>query len=99
MGKVLTISARRFSNFPSRIHDVGVLFDLSIHDVDIISYLLNEKLISVMANGGKAMNELHEDHVILSLRYPSGIVGVCETNWLTPMKVREVLQQTHIILK
>ena len=98
-GKVLTVSARRFSNFPSRIHDVGVLFDLSIHDVDIISYLLNEKPVSVMANGGKAMNEFHEDHVILSLKFKTGIVGVCETNWLTPMKVREVCitTDTHFI--
>ena len=98
-GKVLTLSARRFSNFPARIHDVGVLFDLSIHDVDIISYLLGEKPDSIMVNGGKAKNETHEDHVILSLKYPSGIVGVCETNWLTPMKVREICitTDTHYV--
>ena len=96
---MLTLSARRFSNFPARIHDVGVLFDLSIHDVDIISYLLGEKPNSIMVNGGKAMNEAHEDHVILSLKYPSGVVGVCETNWLTPMKVREVCitTDTHYV--
>ena len=31
-GKIINISARRFSQYPKRITDVGVLFDLSVHD-------------------------------------------------------------------
>ena len=60
------ISKISFSNFPSRIRDVGVLFDLSIHDVDIVVlYLLGETPEFVLANGGKAKNDIHEDHVAL----------------------------------
>ena len=89
-GKILTISAKRFSSFPSRIRDVGVLFDLTIHDVDVISYLVGHKINSVFALGGKAKNNTYEDHVILSTQFDNGVIGSCETNWLTPMKVRKI---------
>ncbi len=89
-GKIFTLSAKRFSNYPSRIHDVGVLFDLTIHDVDVISYLTNGNVRTVYAAGGKSKNERHEDHVNLVIGFEDGTIGLCETNWLTPMKVREV---------
>jgi UDP-N-acetylglucosamine 3-dehydrogenase len=89
-GNIITISAKRFSSFPDRIRDVGVLFDLTIHDVDVISYLVGQKIKSVFALGGKAKNNTYEDHVILSTQFDNGIIGSCETNWLTPMKVREI---------
>lgn len=89
-GNIITISAKRFSSFPDRIRDVGVLFDLTIHDVDVISYLVGHKIKSVFALGGKAKNNIYEDHVILSTQFDNGVIGSCETNWLTPMKVREI---------
>ena len=42
-GDLITLSSRRFSNFPDRIHDVGVLFDLLIHDLDISNYLVDSQ--------------------------------------------------------
>jgi UDP-N-acetylglucosamine 3-dehydrogenase len=89
-GKILTLSAKRFSNYPSRVHDVGVLFDLTIHDVDVISYLANGDIRNVYAAGGKSMNKRYEDHVNLVVGFRDGKIGLCETNWLTPMKVREL---------
>ena len=89
-GQIYSITARRFSNFPDRIRDVGVLFDLSIHDVDILSHLTGSSVKSVFTMGGKSMNKVHEDHIILSLEFDNGILGLCETNWLTPTKVRDL---------
>ena len=86
----LILSARRFSTFPQRINDVGVTFDLSIHDVDIIRYLASDKVCKVFARGGKAKNSHHEDFIILQLQFENGAIGICETNWLTPIKVREL---------
>lgn len=95
-GEILTITARRFSNYPERIHDVGVLFDLTIHDVDVISYLIGKSAKYVFATGGKAKNLNHEDYVNLSITYSNGKIGLCETNWLTPMKIREINITTDV---
>lgn len=89
-GKLISISARRFSSYPARIRDVGVIFDLTIHDVDVISYLVGSEVHSLFATGGNFLNEKFEDHVILTLNFPNNIVGLCETNWLTPVKVRDI---------
>ena len=89
-GKISLLSARRFSNYPHRITDVGVLFDLTIHDVDIINNIVNCKPVSVYASGGKSMNNSYEDFVCMVINYENGIVGICQTNWLTPMKVRDL---------
>ena len=89
-GQILTLSAKRFSNYPSRIHDVGVLFDLTIHDADVIRYLANSDVRTVYAAGGKSKNERYEDYVNLVMGFEDGKIGICETNWLTPMKVRKL---------
>jgi len=89
-GDIISLSASRFSNYPARIHDVGVLFDLTIHDVDVIRYLANSKIVSVSTVGGNFKNTEHEDYINLSLVFDDGKVGLCQTNWLTPMKVREL---------
>ena len=34
------------------------------------------------------MNGPYEDHVNLVMGFEDGRIGLCETNWLTPMKVR-----------
>ncbi len=89
-GEIITFSARRFSNMPERVRDIGVILDLSVHDIDVINYLSGGKVESVFALGGSSMNTEHEDHVILSLNFDNGKIGLCETNWLTPMKTRNL---------
>ena len=89
-GDLISLSARRFSSFPQRIRDVGVLFDLSIHDVDIIQSLFEDKPLSVSCFGGKSFNDKFEDHVCLLMQFDNDKIGLCETNWLTPCKVRDL---------
>tara|TARA_B100001250_G_scaffold413855_1_gene449489 strand:+ start:6724 stop:7707 length:984 start_codon:yes stop_codon:yes gene_type:complete len=88
-GELITLSSRRVSNFPARIHDVGVLFDLLIHDIDICTYLSGSKPKSVYAVGGK-LRAKHEDHVNLVIEHENSVISICEANWLTPMKIRKL---------
>jgi len=90
LGDIITLSARRFSPYPSRITDVGVLFDLTIHDVDIICHLIQSPVISVYATGVKSRNNNFEDHINFIMKFANGSIGMCETSWLTPNKVREL---------
>lgn len=39
LGHVVSISAKRVGPLPPRVRDVGVIVDLAVHDIDIISYL------------------------------------------------------------
>lgn len=89
-GHAITMSSRRVSNFPSRIRDVGVILDLGIHDIDAIRYLAGSAVKSVYATSGMALNNEHEDHASIVLNFENGMIGHVETNWLTPMKVREL---------
>ena len=89
-GKIITICARRFSPYPVRISDVGVLFDLTIHDVDLIKNISNSTPISVYASGGNFINKNNEDYVNVLINFKNGITGLCQTNWLTPFRIRDL---------
>ena len=89
-GQVITLSSKRFSRYPERIKDVGVVFDIGIHDLDIISYLSGGKLKNIFAIGGSIEYSQTEDHASIMLDFDNGVKGLCELNWLTPMKVRQL---------
>jgi len=96
LGHPITLSTRRFSSFPGRIVDVGVIFDLAIHDIDILNYLSGSKAVSVYALGGNHKNKNCEDFVSLLIDFENGIKGLCESNWLTPFKVRNLSMTTDL---
>ena len=98
-GSVKSITARRFSSFPRRITDVGVMLDLTIHDADVISYLLNLKPSQVFTLGGVFKNDKFEDNIVMLLDFPNQISASCQTSWLTPNRVRDlsIISDTHQI--
>ena len=89
-GDVIVMSSKRVSNYPDRISDVGVIFDLGVHDLDILCYLSNSEVSSIFAVGGKYRNEKDEDHANIMLEFNNGIKTMSEISWLSPMKVREL---------
>ena len=90
LGKLISLSARRVSSFPSRVRDVGVIMDLAIHDIDVITYLAGARVRRVYATGGQSNGGNFEDHANIILEFENGLIGTCEVNWLTPMKVRKL---------
>ena len=91
LGRVFQIFCRRAGPFPARIRDVGVVVDLAPHDVDIMRFLVGKDPERVFAETEQRIHTDHEDLLFGMLRFPEGIVGALEINWLTPTKVREVL--------
>ncbi len=91
VGDVISISSRRVSSFPSRVSDMGVIHDLAIHDIDVMRYLLDEKVVKVYAIGGPTNDgNVYEDHANIMIQFANGVTGVLEVNWLTPHKVRSL---------
>lgn len=91
LGRIFQIVCRRVGPFPARIRDVGVVVDLAPHDLDIMRYLTGKSPLRVFAETERRIHTEHEDLVLGLLRFPDGITGSLEINWLTPAKEREVL--------
>lgn len=87
LGEVVSISAKRVGPYNPRIRDVGIIIDLGVHDIDIISYLYDDKVACVYASAGSVIHNF-EDHANILLKFRNGHTGVIETNWLTPYKIR-----------
>ena len=91
LGRIFQIICRRVGPFPARIRDVGVVIDLAPHDLDIMRYLTGLEPLRVYAETEQRIHTQHEDLMSGLLRFPDGVTGALEINWLTPTKVREVL--------
>lgn len=91
LGRIYQIFCRRAGPFPTRIQDVGVVIDLAPHDVDVMRFLTGSDPIRVHSETEQRIHTDHEDLLWASLRFPDGVIGALEINWLTPTKIREVL--------
>jgi UDP-N-acetylglucosamine 3-dehydrogenase len=91
VGRIFQIVCRRVGPFPSRIRDVGVVVDLATHDLDVMRFLVGQDPVRVYAETERQIHTAHEDLMLGLLRFPDGVSGCLEINWLTPTKVRDVL--------
>ncbi len=91
LGRLFQVFCRRIGPFPARIRDVGVVVDLASHDLDIMRYLIGSNPVRVYAETEQRVHTAHEDLLWALLRFPEGVVGALEINWLTPTKVRETV--------
>ncbi len=91
LGGIVSMHAKRVGPLPPRIRDVGVTVDLAIHDVDVMTYVTGLQPRRVYA---KTRSTLHpagvDDIAVIVLEYEGDVVGVVETNWLTPYKLRRL---------
>jgi predicted dehydrogenase len=91
IGRFFQIFCRRVGPFPRRIRDVGVVIDLAPHDIDLMRFLTEMEPIRVYCETEQRINTESEDLLLGLLRFPDGVTGGLEINWLTPTKVREVI--------
>jgi UDP-N-acetylglucosamine 3-dehydrogenase len=91
LGEVVCATAKRVSQWPERIGDVGVVKDTAIHDIDIMRYLFNEDPIAVYAKAGSMMHKKFEDYAQIMLTFKNGKSAFIESNWLTPYKTRTLV--------
>lgn len=90
LGRIFQIGCCRIGPYPARSQDVSVVIDLAPHDIDIMRYLTGLDPIRVYAETEQRIHTEHEDLLLGLLRFPGGITGSLEINWLTPTKKREI---------
>jgi predicted dehydrogenase len=71
--------------------DVNVVWDLAVHDLAILSYLLGESPVSISAQAARHLPSRPESMAFVTLAYASGAVAHINVNWLAPVKVRQTL--------
>src|SRR5262249_8066708 len=71
--------------------DVNVLWDLAVHDLAIMDYVLPEMPRAVSATGKSHVPGRAEDVGYLTLLYEGDLIAHIHSSWLSPVKVRRML--------
>jgi len=91
VGEVLGLSVYRTGPMPARIRDVGVVFDLASHDLDIVCWLLGQQPAAMQAHVfGWTANPRREAAVHIVARFGSGVLATVDASWLHPAKSRRL---------
>ena len=92
-GNPLFIEAARLAPFTYRSLDVGVVFDLMIHDIDLVLSLQPGRLENIEADGIVATGG-HEDVVKARLTFGSGLVADLMASRINPVLSRQLSMWT-----
>jgi len=72
-------------------HDVDVLWDLAVHDLSIMDYVLPAKPVAVSATGLSHVQGGKENIAFLTLFFGGPQIAHIHVNWLAPVKVSRTL--------
>jgi predicted dehydrogenase len=72
-------------------HDVSVVWDLAVHDLSIMDFVLAERPVAVSATGMSHIPGEPENIAYLTLFFDSRLIAHVHVNWLAPVKVRRTL--------
>ena len=72
-------------------HDVNVIWDLAVHDLSIMDYVLDSTPIAVSATGMSHISGQPENVAYLTVFFPDRQIAHLHVNWLAPVKVRRTL--------
>ena len=71
--------------------DVNVVFDLAVHDISIIDYLLERSPVSVHAVGASHTDRGNENIAYVTIDYGGNLLAHIHVNWLSPVKIRRMI--------
>jgi predicted dehydrogenase len=72
-------------------HDVSVIWDLAVHDLSIMDYVLPSRPTRVSATGMSHVGEGPENIAYLTLFFSDTLIAHIHVNWLAPVKMRRML--------
>ena len=72
-------------------HDVNVLWDLAVHDLSIMDYVLGQAPVAVSATGLAHLPDRPENIAYMTMFFEGRLIGHVHANWLSPVKVRRTL--------
>src|SRR3954462_6256025 len=88
IGEVYFVTSARMNL--GKYQSDGVICDLAPHDLSILSYWLNEPVVSVAATGRSVFQAGVPEAAFLSVTFESGITANVQMSWLSPRKIRDM---------
>ncbi len=89
LGDIMSISARRVGVARPARPTTNVVFDLAIHDIDVVRFVMGQEVSVVGAIGGFLPGNVQEDYAHLLLECGPTTAAI-EANWITPRKSRRL---------
>ncbi|MDR3307101.1 MAG: Gfo/Idh/MocA family oxidoreductase [Endomicrobium sp.] len=83
------IEVNRLGQYDPRTSHIGVVLDLMVHDLDILFYLVKDKVISFEVHGAKILSDT-EDIAKVRLRYANGCVADVSASRVSMEKYRKI---------
>ncbi len=94
---IFSIAITRVGPFPPRIRDVGILVDLSVHDIDLIHHLTGGiEILESRIFKSYQHRSSYEDNAVIAFLLENEIVASVVTNWFTPFKRRRIEVATDL---
>ena len=90
LGKLFYFDSVRV-NLGSFQSDVNVIWDLAVHDLSILDFLLEKIPTTVSAIGMSHIKGQTENIAYITLLFKENIIAHIHVNWLSPVKVRKTL--------
>jgi predicted dehydrogenase len=72
-------------------HDVNVLWDLAVHDLSIMDFVLGRSATAVSATGLAHVPGRPENIAYMTMFFDGPLIAHVHANWLSPVKVRRTL--------
>lgn len=72
-------------------HDVNVIWDLAVHDLSIMDFILPARPVAVSATGMSHVPDRPENIAYLTLFFEDRLIAHIHVNWLAPVKIRRSL--------
>jgi predicted dehydrogenase len=72
-------------------HDVNVLWDLAVHDLSIMDFVLGQQPVAVSATGFAHVQGRPENIAYMTMFFSNSLIAHVNVNWLSPVKVRRTL--------
>lgn len=89
LGKIYYIYSQRL-NLGIIRNDVNAMWNLAIHDISILLYVLKLKPISVSVKGVSYIQPNIEDIVFMTINFENDVIANIHVSWLDPQKVRKM---------
>ncbi len=90
LGTVLYYDSSR-TNLGKFQQDVDVFWDLAVHDLAVMDFILPRKPIAVSATGSAHVAGQPANIAYLTLFFEGDLIGHVNVNWLAPVKLRRTL--------